>query len=184
MNRRDAFRKGLPGATRSRFRRPGVIPFWTRAENPPTKSTRHSSAAASSVLATCSAAEWPWPARIVATGEIASRLLMIGIPYFEPTFPQISTRRPACETILRCSLVHIRGTLGAAQSLTFNASVTVRTSRCSACNMPIVERISSVRSIVWFFEKRRRGPATAGRNGLLFARATCASYLRVGARRS
>ncbi len=32
---------------------PGVMPLWTRAVKPPTKSTPHSAAAASSVLATC-----------------------------------------------------------------------------------------------------------------------------------
>ncbi len=126
---------------------PAVIPLCTSAVKPPTKSTRQSAAAASRVRASCTAAAWPWPASSVAAGEIAIRLLITGMPYFAPTRSQTSTSRLACETIFCRTLRHRCSTPGAAQSSRFKPSVTLRTSRCSACNIWIVESISSVRSI-------------------------------------
>lgn len=114
---------------------PAEMPLCTSAVNPPTKSTPHSSAARSSVWATWTAAAWPCPARSVEIGEIASRLLVTGMPYLQPTRSQTSTSRLARDMILLRSLRQTCSTLGAAQSSRFNASVTARTSRCSAWSM-------------------------------------------------
>ena len=58
---RAGLREHLAAATPITTASAGVMPLCTRAVKPPTKSTRHSAAAASSVLATCTAAAWPWP---------------------------------------------------------------------------------------------------------------------------
>ena len=81
-------------------RSPSATPFWTSAEKPPTKSTRQYAPAASSAFATSIAADLLCPARRVAAGEIAIRLLVIGTPYFPPISSQTSTRFRAWDTIL------------------------------------------------------------------------------------
>ena len=110
----------------------GVVPLCTRAVNPPTRSMPQSATASSRVRATSRAVLRPCPARMCVTGEMASRLLVMGMPYLVPIRSQVSTRRLARAMILVRSFLHRCPMPAAAQSSTFSANVTVRTSRCSA----------------------------------------------------
>jgi hypothetical protein len=125
-----------------------VIPLWTSAVKPPTRSIPQSAATLSKVSATAPAVRGPWPARRCVTGEIASRLLVTGMPYFAPTRSQVATNAPACDMTFSRNLPQSAPTLVAPQSSTLSARVTARTSRCSACSISMVERISSVLNTV------------------------------------
>ena len=83
------------GKAAIRRRSPSVEPFWTRAENPPTRSTPTSPATSSSVRATPRNPSVECPAATDAIGLTAIRRLTIGMPYRPSTSSQTARRRPA-----------------------------------------------------------------------------------------
>ncbi len=83
------------GRTSIRRRSPAVHPFWTIAENPPTRSTPTSSATASSVRATARYPSALCAAATEAIGLTAIRRLTIGMPYRPSTSRQTALSRPA-----------------------------------------------------------------------------------------
>ena len=76
-----------------RLRSPGVMPFSTRAPNPPTKSTPTSFAAASSSRQTTASSFGLKDEQTVPIGDTEMRLFTTGMPYLSPTMLQVSTRR-------------------------------------------------------------------------------------------
>ena len=100
-------------ASPSPRRRPAVMPLCTRAVNPPTKSTPHSAAARVQRLGHLHgrrrARARPGASR---PGEMASRLLVTGMPYLAPTRSQTSTsrlaRRDDLLPQLAAEVVHVR----------------------------------------------------------------------------
>ena len=80
------------GMASIRARSPRAIPFCTRAEKPPMKSTLTSSATALRVWAISTRWDEEWAAATAAIGLTAIRLLTTGIPYFSPIRSQTGTK--------------------------------------------------------------------------------------------
>ena len=130
------------GMASIRARSPRAMPFSTRAEKPPMKSTLISRATASRVCANSTISAGESAAPTTAMGLTATRLLTTGMPYFWPMRSQTGTSSPARRQMRSATRCRTWVRSDPAQSSRLTPSVTVRTSRFSFLSISRVETIS------------------------------------------